>query len=160
QAGPNAGQAAPIPAVVARPPRADFAAGQPPPRIRLGLLALVVGGILLFVGLGVGLAIWCFSGPGKSPPREPLAGPAPAPVPDSGGQAPQPGTEEEAPLVTLAAADQAKVNNAVNKGISYLKKAQNDISGAWPGGRIGHIALPGLTLLECGVAKTDRAVQG
>jgi hypothetical protein len=66
---------------------------------------------------------------------------------------------EEAPLLTLPAADQARVKQAAERGIAYLRNTQDDISGAWPGGRLGHTALPALTLLACGVPKNDPAVQ-
>jgi hypothetical protein len=50
------------------------------------------------------------------------------------------------------------VQQAIDRGVAYLKGLQND-DGTWPGGATGATALAGLTLLECGVAPDDPAVQ-
>ena len=47
------------------------------------------------------------------------------------------------------------------KGVKYLKDHQN-VNGTWGVGAVqsvGYTALPGLTLLECGVSPKDPAVQ-
>ncbi len=57
--------------------------------------------------------------------------------------------------------EQEKVNKAIDRGVAYLKRTQQD-SGSWlgPGGHpIGMAALPGLTLLECGVPPGHEQVQ-
>jgi len=61
-----------------------------------------------------------------------------------------------------------KINEAIDKGVAYLKKMQLD-TGTWPklaGNNVlqfsydvGYAALGGLTLLECQVPPTDPAVQ-
>jgi hypothetical protein len=66
----------------------------------------------------------------------------------------------------LPPADQARVEQAIERGVTFLKKAQGP-QGTWVGGGdkkhggypLGYAALPGLTLLECGVAANDPAVR-
>jgi len=58
--------------------------------------------------------------------------------------------------------EQEAVNEAVRHGVDYLKDTQQK-SGTWAkvgvGHRIGYAALPGLTLLECGVPASDPVIQ-
>ncbi|HVS35386.1 MAG TPA: prenyltransferase/squalene oxidase repeat-containing protein [Gemmataceae bacterium] len=62
----------------------------------------------------------------------------------------------------LPAAEQREVNLAIDEGVRYLKGAQRS-SGSWAGdgagNPVGYAALPGLTLLECGVAADDPVVR-
>jgi hypothetical protein len=70
----------------------------------------------------------------------------------------------------LARADQKKVNAAIDRAVAFLKGSQR-ANGTWPAAgnkeeldhlshfKAGFAALPGLTLLECGVPKDDAAVQ-
>jgi hypothetical protein len=60
---------------------------------------------------------------------------------------------------TLSAEQQRAVNQALDKGIAYLKRKQQG-NGTWTnnGHAIGYAALPGLTLLECGVKSDDPVV--
>jgi hypothetical protein len=56
----------------------------------------------------------------------------------------------------LPADVQAKVDKAIDAGVAYLK------SGMWPTDKnhvLGYVALPGLTLLECGVPANNPGVQ-
>src|SRR5580704_15966834 len=79
----------------------------------------------------------------------------PAPLPPSGA-------------ATMSTAEQREVDNAIAKGVWFLKDYFND-KGTWgdaiPDGNGGHTlavgfaALPGLTLLECGVPGNDPVVQ-
>jgi hypothetical protein len=68
----------------------------------------------------------------------------------------------EAAPPPLTAVEQEQINRAIERGVSYLKQAQH-AHGGWAEARsphaIGYVALPALTLLECGVAPSDRAVQ-
>jgi hypothetical protein len=59
---------------------------------------------------------------------------------------------------TLPAADADAVQRAIDRGVDYLKKLQR-ADGTWPRKEMGATALAGLTLLECGVAADDPAVQ-
>jgi hypothetical protein len=51
-------------------------------------------------------------------------------------------------------------NRAIDRGVAYLKRTQRG-SGSWgsSGHSVGYAALPGLTLLECGVAANDPRVR-
>jgi hypothetical protein len=51
------------------------------------------------------------------------------------------------------------VDQAIAGGVAYLRSLQQPGTGAWPHTRMGATALAGLTLLECGAARDDRAVQ-
>src|SRR5437764_224743 len=65
------------------------------------------------------------------------------------------------PVAGLPGADQKAIDAAVSKGVSYLKKNQN-LNGTWGKGAVyavGYSALPGLTLLECGVPAKDPVVR-
>ncbi|HZZ80542.1 MAG TPA: hypothetical protein VFE62_18710 [Gemmataceae bacterium] len=54
---------------------------------------------------------------------------------------------------------QQKINAAINKGVNFLKQSQQQ-NGTWHAGHgVGHAAIGGLTLLECGVPAKDPAVQ-
>jgi hypothetical protein len=58
--------------------------------------------------------------------------------------------------------EQARVNKAIDQGVQYLRRSQGG-TGTWAppksGHPVGYAALPGLTLLECGVPATDPAVR-
>ncbi len=55
---------------------------------------------------------------------------------------------------------QKRVNAAIDRGVKHLRNSQR-AGGSWEGGayQLGYTALPGLTLLECGVPAADPAVQ-
>jgi hypothetical protein len=58
--------------------------------------------------------------------------------------------------------EQARVNRAIDEGVSYLKRSQG-AHGSWAGPKekhvVGYAVLPGLTLLECGVATDEQAIR-
>src|SRR3954470_661965 len=54
--------------------------------------------------------------------------------------------------------DKTAINNAIDRGVLALKKAQNH-DGTWHSSELGATSLAALTLLECGVAKDDPAVK-
>lgn len=62
----------------------------------------------------------------------------------------------------LLPAEQEAVNEAIHRGTNYLRRTQLK-TGTWAkigiGHRIGYAVLPGLTLLECGVAPNDPLIQ-
>ncbi len=63
------------------------------------------------------------------------------------------------PKMAIPGLDQAKINAAIEKGVIYLKKSQLP-NGTWAGGHaVGHAAIGGLTMLECGVPANDFFVQ-
>ena len=56
---------------------------------------------------------------------------------------------------------QKRVNQAIDRGVQVLRGAQGNV-GTWALNKnhmTGYAALPGLTLLECGVPASDPAVQ-
>jgi hypothetical protein len=60
----------------------------------------------------------------------------------------------------VAGVDPARVNEAVAKGVRYLKDRQNaDGSWEYPANQVGVTALAGLSLIEAGSAANDPAVQ-
>jgi hypothetical protein len=73
---------------------------------------------------------------------------------------PPPSFKLEAPTFVLAEKDQARVDEAIKRGVQYIKEKQL-ASGTWMSGAhsVGYAALPGLTLLECQVPASDVAVQ-
>ena len=61
----------------------------------------------------------------------------------------------------LPQAEQADVNHAIDRGVQFLKQAQLR-NGSWAAegaNQVGYAALPGLTLLECGVAADDPVIR-
>jgi hypothetical protein len=78
---------------------------------------------------------------------------------------PAPAQQLARPPLPLPAEEQRQVNVAIDRGVAYLRAAQNPW-GTWgtakePGGgghMIGYTALPALTLLECGVAADHPAI--
>jgi hypothetical protein len=112
--------------------------------------------------------------PPAEPPRTPTAEPAPAdepaddPVRPRVDVRPRPADPpREMPSPSRPAADhgglprdlQEMVNKAIDHGVEYLKGKQL-VNGAWENHHTtGLAALPGLTLLECGVPASDPRVQ-
>jgi hypothetical protein len=68
----------------------------------------------------------------------------------------------QAQQLRLPAEEQDAVNDAILRGVDYLKRTQQK-SGTWAkvgvGHRISYAILPGLTLLECGVPARDPSIQ-
>ncbi len=55
--------------------------------------------------------------------------------------------------------NQQRINEAIAKGVIYLRQTQKP-DGTWANGHgVGHAAIGGLTMLECGVPGNDPAVQ-
>ena len=56
--------------------------------------------------------------------------------------------------------DQKKIDEGISRGVRYLKSQQAS-GGTWQphGHAVGYAALPGLTLLECGVPASDPAIK-
>jgi hypothetical protein len=82
------------------------------------------------------------------------------PVPELKDTPPAPAPAETPPeKVWLPKEQQDKVDEALERGLAYLRKQQNN-RGFWDGGaqELGMGALPALTLLECGAKADDPAV--
>jgi hypothetical protein len=64
--------------------------------------------------------------------------------------------------VPLSKEEQARVDRAVDGGVAYLKRSQGpqgSWAGQWERHIVGYAALPGLTLLECGVPADDPVIR-
>jgi hypothetical protein len=58
--------------------------------------------------------------------------------------------------------EQARVDHAIDEGAAYLKRSQGKQggwAGQWETHTVGYAALPGLTLLECGVPADDPVIR-
>jgi hypothetical protein len=58
--------------------------------------------------------------------------------------------------------EQARVDQAIEGGVAYLKRSQGQQgswAGPWERHTVGYAALPGLTLLECGVSADDAVIR-
>jgi hypothetical protein len=163
-----------------------------PPRSQRGLVLLSLGGgLLLLTGSAIGLAVY-FAGSNsdtdKGPTEKPRAtdqragdsssrdrarpSDSTSPPSDSTKKPPKPPPKPKTPPeFTLPEEQQRKVDAAILKGVTYLKKCINDC-GTTPTAAVigepimlttvncpGAMSLAGLTLLSCGVAPTDDAVQ-
>jgi hypothetical protein len=133
----------------------------------------VPAGVLLVLAAGAGLAFWYFNRPdppGKETAEKPgkdRAKPADSSRDldrrtDAGPRA----KSSSLRLPALPEAKQTRVNQAIARGVQFLKSAQEE-NGGWAvirsGSAYSHAAgaaaLPALTLLECGVPATDPMVQ-
>jgi hypothetical protein len=164
QAAPAASPLAaqPLPATPAVPRMASpalpvaVAADAPRPGALSGArLGYVLGGVFLWLALGAGLGYYCFSANrgAAADKGSTKAGAEPA--------AKKKEKPAEPPLVTPPPEQQAKINDAVNRAVRYLRVSQLP-NGTWPGNGgypVGYAGLPGLTLLEAGVPASDPNVQ-
>jgi hypothetical protein len=122
-------------------------------------LALVVCGAVLYLLGGAALAGYCFWLNAHTP-ETPAVAPVARANDDDGDAEPPPPVPPPAPSVN--AAEERKIDDAIVKGVWYLKEHQLP-TGTWgdalPANRspvsVGFAALPGLALLECGVPATD-----
>lgn len=97
--------------------------------------------------------------PDKPPPSPPLARNDPVRPPPFGDFGNLNNPPPALALNPLPPAEQQKVDAAIDRGVKYLKSTQLP-AGTWGAGHpLGYAALPGLTLLECGVPASDPAVQ-
>jgi hypothetical protein len=68
----------------------------------------------------------------------------------------------EAGAMPLNKEEQARVERAIDGGVAYLKRSQGpqgSWAGPWERHTVGYAALPGLTLLECGVPADDPVIR-
>ena len=130
-----------------------------------GRLMLAVFGVLLYLAGGVLLGYYCFALNAQKSEAQPSPPPVAAVPADAGNEPPPPPLPVKKPTVPLDPAEERKVDEAVIKGVWFLK-AHQQASGAWgnalPAGQlvpVGYTAMPGLALLECGVPGDDPVVQ-
>lgn len=121
------------------------------------LLAVVLGGFLMMVLRGDGPEA-AHSPTTERRAQETPPSPAPAPQTDSSepGPSPPPSPPPQ-PVNNLTAEEQEEVNQAIDRGVAYLKSYSRG-PGGWPG-QPGVLPFVGLTLLECGVPADDPTVQ-
>jgi hypothetical protein len=125
----------------------------PPPSSAWRILLPVCLGAVLLCGLSIYGIVRLLPG------RQPKPEPAPNATPTPERTAPVVTAPPPAPASTLPPELQEKVNRAIENGLTRLRKGQKP-TGTWldqyP---IALAALPGLTLLECGVPATDEGVR-
>jgi hypothetical protein len=122
---------------------------------RLGGVTLVLG---LFLAAGTALAWVCSSLNEEYAEKQQRGAAGPAET-AKGGSANVPPAATSPALIRLPDAQQAEVNQAVIRAIRFLKTSQM-ASGTWSDAhKVGYAALPGLTLLECGVPASDPNIQ-
>jgi predicted Zn finger-like uncharacterized protein len=94
-----------------------------------------------------------------APPPAPAPAPEPPPAPARATPARPQAAPAPAPARAAPKGQQDLINEAIDRGAAFLKRLERD--GSWGGGphAVGYAALPGLTLLECGLPKSDAAVQ-
>jgi len=142
-------------AFTVRPEDAERAAA-----VNKGRLVVAVCGTLLCLLGGAALTVYCFA-LDRSPPANTQAA-VEDDLPEPPSLPPRKGT------VTVSAAEQRRSDNAIAKGVWYLREHQLP-SGTWSdtlqpcsggaGLSVAFAALPALTLLECGVSIDDPIVQ-
>jgi hypothetical protein len=155
---------------------------------RIGLLALIAGGFMLFMALGAGLLAYCLFAPGvksdadddapttvtpvRPVPLEPVAFVKKAPQKNQQGfgtvhegkptaEAPAGVAKKICSDEMLLPANHKEIDEAIAKGVAFLKARLDDkghFRGGGNGDRLGGAALIGLTLLSCGVGPDDPQV--
>ncbi|MBV9123091.1 MAG: hypothetical protein JO112_07025, partial [Planctomycetes bacterium] len=142
-----------------------------PPRSRVRLLWLVILGLaaVLFLTTGISLAVYCFTTGNQRPQVAPPVADTPVPPPSvepnrlahpPESPAVHSGGPTEPPRVQSLTPEQIRVNQAIDRGVAYLKASLNGGSEDRDSyhSRLGALALTGLTLLSCGVPANDPSV--
>ncbi len=138
----------------------DAAADRPAGGVNADRLVIVlISGFLYLLGGGA-LAFYCVRLNARTAPPAAPAAAAEDLAPPTAPTPPPP-----APPSSLSPEQQRKIDDAIVNGVWFLRGQQRD-DGTWgevvdefgAGLSVGLTALPGLTLLECGVPATDPAV--
>jgi hypothetical protein len=186
RSGPSAPMRTPVPVAVAvsppisRPQACDAARNSRISAVvAIGVLGLVACGVTLVIVIRGGKRTEENEAAGLSRPEDSQTStrdPSPIPLPQTASPdestKPSPRWYDPAAdsrsrnnrwaqsLSALAPDQQRAANQAIERGIAYLKGKQAN-NGGWPcdSHAVGYAALPGLTLLECGVPASDPAVQ-
>jgi hypothetical protein len=148
---------------VGRPwaPPPGVAAGRPAGGVNGLRLSIALLGMLLYLAGGATLGFYCFTRNQSEDPSERVQGPGePSSSTDTGeADVPAPAPPPLASTDNLTTAEQKKINDAIVKGVWFLRDTQRP-NGSWDENfAVGYAALAGLTLLECGVPANDPAVQ-
>jgi hypothetical protein len=124
------------------------------------ILTAIIGGSVLVLGLVALLLVTLLSGKKSDQPAEEDDLDI---VKVAGRKSHKGGKGSGKFFIPLTPEQEKKVDEAVKHGVEYLKRAQQP-SGTWTPfpkskNHLGYAALPGLTLLECGVSPNDPVVQ-
>jgi hypothetical protein len=115
---------------------------------------MVLFGMVLLGGLAVLLVMFCFSGNVR---RQEVAGGSD--VDNAEALALAAKKAKPAPLIELTPKERHQVDDALARGIAFLKQSQSP-DGGWNGeSRAGYTALAGLTLVECGLPVEDPCIK-
>jgi len=135
-------------------------------RVHAGRLLLVLFAALLYLLGGGALAYYCFDRSFRKLAPADAWPVAQEDVPEEGAAGPSaPPQPVRRPTVTVDAMEQRKIDDAIVKGVWFLK-GKHLPDGTWgdtgPGGTpnlsVGYAALVALTLLECGVPAADEQI--
>jgi hypothetical protein len=185
-AAASKGAAVPVAVGVSPPPRSVVSASPAvawlPAVLVVGLVLLAVGGLTVFfvargknrnddnaislqTGGGYAVITAAESRPAPLPlstPKEEGADSGRRPLDTPADNRARSGrlAEPSPPPTTLAPNQQGAVNQAIDRGVAFLKRTQNG-NGSWgsSGHPVGYAALSGLTLLECSVPASDPVVR-
>lgn len=128
--------------------------------VNVGRLLIVLAGAFAFLLAGSGLAYYCFTA--NSPAERSSARNANSPAAQDGFDDPTPGPPPVAsaePTDGLTLAEQRALDNAIAKGVWYLKDHAFTPGVFNDPHAVGVSSLAALTLLECGVPPDDPLVQ-
>ncbi len=139
---------------------------EPATAMNTSRLGVVLGGVLLYVLGGAGLAVYCLSNNVPAPAARTSMSPSGA-TEDDGAEPPPPPLPPPPAPAPVSTAEQRRIDDAIARGVWFLKDHTlptgtwgDSIPGTnWAGISVGFSSLPGLTLLECGVLSSDPVVQ-
>ncbi len=126
-------------------------------------LQIVLAGAALYLFVGASLAVYCFAhnnAPTEETSAESGTGGSEAQEVDPGtsdGPQPPPRRGRGAPSLEQQRRQRA-IDDAIAKGVWFLK-GQGQPGGSWGAPPVGLAALPGLTLLECGIPGDDPLIR-
>jgi hypothetical protein len=128
-------------------------------KVNGGRLTVAVLGMLLYLLGGATLGWWCFARNARTQPPPAGAAEADDPKPPAPPRPPR-------QTVTVDAEEQRKIDDAIVKGVWYLRNHALP-QGGWgdklPTGQapvtVGYASLAALTLLECGIPPGDPIIQ-
>jgi hypothetical protein len=124
----------------------------------LRLMAVLLA-LLGYLGGGAVLALYCFTLNNATKQAALHAESTSSPNGESGDDGPPAPLPPPRPALTGNPEEQRKINDAIVKGVWFLKDAQFP-DGTWQASTpVGYSALAGLTLLECDVPPDDVVVQ-
>jgi LSD1 subclass zinc finger protein len=128
--------------------------------VNAGRLLAALAGVLLYLLGGSVLAVYCFVNAHKQPVVEAETGGPNSEKDDWDSEASLPlPSPPPTGTVIVSTAEQRQIDDAIAKGVWFLKDSQKP-SGAWGDDLpAGYAALAGLTLLECGVFPSNKVVQ-